>query len=135
MSQSPAELHVAVEAAVKARLELACAATSGPWIAEYSGETGHCVIPADAQSTREYVARTQLYAAHFDAEHIAVNNPVAVIFACEADLERLSEHNPGANVIALHWSACSCSSGKVCPELRRLVRVYAIEIPDGPTSV
>lgn len=58
---------------------IAEAATDGPWIAEVSGETGNCVIPADAQSTREYVAKTQLYAAVFDAEHIACHNPSRVL--------------------------------------------------------
>ncbi|UOE45505.1 hypothetical protein [Agromyces larvae] len=44
--------------------------TPGPWIAEYSGEQGHCVIPADADSTREAIALTRLYHAAYDAELI-----------------------------------------------------------------
>ncbi|MGV9756956.1 DUF6221 family protein [Streptomyces tricolor] len=59
-------------------------ATEGPWTAEVSGETGHCVIPSDAQSTREYVARTQLYAAAFDAEHMARHDPARVLRDVEA---------------------------------------------------
>ncbi|MFF8910182.1 DUF6221 family protein [Streptomyces olivaceoviridis] len=59
-------------------------ATEGPWTAEVSSETGHCVIPSDAQSTREYVARTQLYAAAFDAEHIARHDPARVLREVEA---------------------------------------------------
>lgn len=54
---------------------LADASTSGPWVAEYSGETGDCVIPHDAQSTREYVCRTQLYHRTADAEWIATMHP------------------------------------------------------------
>lgn len=72
-----------IAAFVRARLteweQTARQATEGPWIAEVSGETGHCVIPADAQSTREHVAKTQLYAAAFDAEHIAAHDPARVL--------------------------------------------------------
>lgn len=46
-------------------------ATEGPWVAEYSGEQGNCVIPNDAESTREAVAVTRLYDHHADAEFIA----------------------------------------------------------------
>lgn len=45
--------------------------TPGPWVAEYSREQGNCVIPADAQSTREAVAVTRLYHQVADAEFIA----------------------------------------------------------------
>ena len=54
-------------------------ATEGPWIDEFSGETGRCVIPADAENTREYVARTQLLAAMPDAQHIARWDPARVL--------------------------------------------------------
>ena len=47
------------------------AATEGPWVAEYSGETGDCVIPHDAQSTREAVAVTRLFHRTADANAIA----------------------------------------------------------------
>ncbi|MCG0069713.1 hypothetical protein CFC35_05650 [Streptomyces sp. FBKL.4005] len=67
-------------------------ATEGPWTAEVSGETGHCVIPSDAQSTREYVARTQLYAAAFDAEHIARHDPARVLREIEAKRRLLNEY-------------------------------------------
>ena len=45
--------------------------TDGPWVAEYSGEQGNCVIPHDAQSTREAVCTTHLYYQVADAEFIA----------------------------------------------------------------
>uniref|UniRef100_UPI003F495274 hypothetical protein n=1 Tax=Arthrobacter silvisoli TaxID=2291022 RepID=UPI003F495274 len=51
--------------------ERLAAATEGPWVAEYSGEQGNCVIPHDAQSTREAVAITRLYHQQADAEFIA----------------------------------------------------------------
>jgi len=71
---------------------IARAATEGPWIAEVSGETGHCVIPADAQSTREHVAKTQLYAAAADAEHIARHDPARVLAEVDAKRRILAEH-------------------------------------------
>ncbi|QBP30650.1 hypothetical protein SEA_LAHIRIUM_78 [Gordonia phage Lahirium] len=45
--------------------------TPGPRVAEYCREQGNCVIPADAQSTREAVAITRLYRQVADAEFIA----------------------------------------------------------------
>jgi len=45
--------------------------TEGPWIAEYSSEQGNCIIPHDAESTREAVATTHLYHQRADAEFIA----------------------------------------------------------------
>jgi hypothetical protein len=72
MPMTPAALLAAT--AVDMR-QLAEAATDGPWRAEYSGTTGNVVIPADAESTLEFVARTQLLNAYFDAEHIAAWDP------------------------------------------------------------
>ena len=54
--------------AIRAR---AAAATEGPWRAEYSWEQGNCVVPGDAQSTREAFAVTRLYHQAADAEFIA----------------------------------------------------------------
>jgi hypothetical protein len=69
-------------------------ATDGPWIAEVSGETGRCVIPVDAQSTREYVARTQLYAAVFDAEHIARHDPARILADIDAKRQIIDKCEP-----------------------------------------
>lgn len=49
------------------------AATDGPWTAEYSREQGHCVLPPDAESTREAVAVTRLFHQHADAKFIAAS--------------------------------------------------------------
>lgn len=70
-------------------------ATDGPWVDEFSGETGHCVIPSDAMSTREYVARTQLLAALPDARHIARHDPARVLREVEAKRRILAECRPG----------------------------------------
>lgn len=51
--------------------QLINAATYGPWFAEYSREQGHCVLPPDAESTREAVAVTRLFDQQADSEFIA----------------------------------------------------------------
>lgn len=56
---------------IEERRGIHSAATEGPWVAEYSGETGDCVIPHDAQSTREAVAVTRLFHRTADANAIA----------------------------------------------------------------
>lgn len=68
--------------------------TDGPWVAEYSGEQGNCVIPHDAQSTREAVCTTHLYYQVADAEFIAaarqlVPELVAELKTTRAQLETL----------------------------------------------
>lgn len=68
--------------------------TDGPWVAEYSGEQGNCVIPHDAQSTREAVCTTHLYYQVADAEFIAaarqlVPELVAELKTTRAQLDRL----------------------------------------------
>lgn len=68
--------------------------TDGPWVAEYSGEQGNCVIPHDAQSTREAVCTTHLYYQVADAEFIAaarqlVPELVAELKNTRAQLEQL----------------------------------------------
>ncbi|AVO21679.1 hypothetical protein I5I01_gp74 [Mycobacterium phage MooMoo] len=67
---SSEELSGESDAAERAR-ELLAQITPWPWVAEYSKEQGNCVIPADAQSTREAVCVTRLYHQVADAEFIA----------------------------------------------------------------
>ncbi|MDG5773909.1 hypothetical protein [Mycolicibacterium fortuitum] len=64
--------------------------TDGPWIAEYSGEQGNCVIPHDAQSTREAVATTHLYHQLADAEFIAQAR--TLVPELVAEVERLRSY-------------------------------------------
>lgn len=83
--------------------------TEGPWIAEYSGDQGNCVIPHDAQSTREAVCTTRLYHQVADARFIAwartgVPELTAALKAERAENERLRSalqkaQNPGAEWI------------------------------------
>jgi hypothetical protein len=115
---------------------IARAATDGPWVAEVSGETGNCVIPADAQSTREYVARTQLYAAAFDAEHIARHDPARVLREIDAK-RRLVELHHAEQVEAINADGDE-RSGYWCFECDgepfpcRTLRLLALPYADRP---
>lgn len=60
-----------VKAWIEERRAIHEATTEGPWVAEYSAETGDCVIPHDAQNTREAVAVTRLFHRTADANAIA----------------------------------------------------------------
>ncbi|WP_205879611.1 hypothetical protein [Mycobacterium paragordonae] len=62
--------------------------TDGPWVAEYSGEQGNCVIPHDAQSTREAVCTTHLYYQVADAEFIAAARTLVPALAAELEAAR-----------------------------------------------
>ena len=130
---TPAELHAAVTAAVQARLETARAATPGPWRVSVEGSEGSRISPdyGDLRERSRFIAliggRVQPEDG-YNARHIVANDPDVVIRACEADLQRLADHDPGSDAVAFHWSACPCSAGKVCPELRRFARVYGVEV-------
>lgn len=63
--------------------------TEGPWIAEYSSEEGNCVIPHDAESTREAVATTHLYHQRADAEFIAQARTLVPELVAEVEELRL----------------------------------------------
>lgn len=71
--------------------ELLAEITPGPWIAEYSGEQGNCVIPADAQSTREAVCVTRLYHQQADAEFIAAAPQLVADLANEVEQLQFTE--------------------------------------------
>ena len=82
--------------------------TDGPWVAEYSGEQGNCVIPHDAQSTREAVCTTHLYYQAADAEFIAaarqlVPELVAELKTTRAELERLHSWDGLMSLLDEHY--------------------------------
>jgi hypothetical protein len=124
------DLHAQVRAAVLARLEVARAATPGPWRDEYSGETGNIVLAEDSHHAREWVARTQLHAAVFDAKHIAANDPNTAIRMCERDLRVLERHwlavDQSSQVTVT--SCDSCGIDWPCDEIRDLAVAYGIEV-------
>ncbi|SED52518.1 hypothetical protein SAMN04490240_4106 [Rhodococcus pyridinivorans] len=74
--------------------KLLAKATDRPWIAEYSGPTGNCVIPHDAQSTLEAVAFTRILPAWHDAELIA-----AAVNALPALLDALDQADDHAKFL------------------------------------
>ena len=70
--------------------ERAEAATPGPWRAEYSKKSGHCVIDDESTNCLDSVARTTHYRDSADADHIASWHP-AVALLVAAMLEREAE--------------------------------------------
>ena len=103
------------------------AATEGPWVAECSGETGDCVIPHDAQSTREAVAVTRLFHRTADANAVAdahTNLPRA-LDALNAVLE-LHEPISGFEGDPSHWE-CKVRSDDRGPKPWPCPTVQAIE--------
>lgn len=98
-------------AEIEARLS---AATPGPWIAEYSGEQGNCVIPSDAQSTREAVCVTRLYHQQADAELIAhAPADLAALVAVVREVEAL--HRPDESRGTWDGYCRSCGKEWPCP--------------------
>lgn len=53
----------------------AWAATPGPWIAEYSKPSGHCVIDAESTNCLDSVARATHFRDSRDARFIATMHP------------------------------------------------------------
>ncbi len=51
------------------------AATPGPWIAEYSKKSGHCVIDAESRNALDSVARATHFRDVGDATFIATMHP------------------------------------------------------------
>lgn len=83
-----------VKAWIEERRTIHEAATEGQWVAEYSAETGDCVIPHDAQSTREAVAVTRLFHRTADANAIAdahnmLHRALSALEAVNAQIDRM----------------------------------------------
>ncbi|APU93074.1 hypothetical protein SEA_BUBBLES123_77 [Mycobacterium phage Bubbles123] len=132
--------------------------TEGPWIAEYSSEQGNCVIPHDAESTREAVATTHLYHQRADAEFIASARSLVPELIAEVErlhtwdglMELLDEHwpadifptlpdddkrDPGPRIISLlRWvSRLRAQETRIRKLAERAAEVRAWSEPDGPT--
>lgn len=86
------------------REQLEQAATEGPWRAEYSGAEGNCVIPHDAESTREAVAITRPYRSGANAEFIAAANPATVLRLLDALEAVLELHEMGMRPTSMHYN-------------------------------
>lgn len=149
-----ADLYPRIRAAIEGRLELARAATPGPWrtvwrdqeFAVIGGEHDpDNVMESVAEWT--YAVRTWEPEATADraecdttnAAFIAANHPAWAIRALEADLERLDRHVPqgwGEDTIRRHpavtderWCAWCADRALAwpCPEVFALARVYLEE--------
>ena len=53
------------------------------------------------------------------------------IRVCEADLERLDEHEPQHDGDAIEQWQCEVCGETPCDELHRIARVYGVEDPDA----
>jgi hypothetical protein len=75
------------------RREILDNGTEPPWIAEYSGITGHCVLPHDAEDAREALALTRSIYAGYDAVLIA-DGRTALPLALDAIEAEARRHYP-----------------------------------------
>ena len=62
--------------AAKTLRQRAEAATPGPWIAEYSKKSGHCVIDAESRNALDSVVRATHFRDVGDATYIATMHPL-----------------------------------------------------------
>ena len=140
-----ADLHTTLKAKVTAHLELAQAATPGPWhkTIDPTGVDNPEIFAAPAwfeeEDGRRYYGGRQIAVGgegnlnEADTEHIAANDPDHVIRACRADLERLELHQgilintdeePGWE---LNCWTCRGRPPSPCPEVRLIASVYGVE--------
>jgi len=134
------DLHEQLMAAANARLELARAATPGPW--RYNPEKmwnlpgmhfGEEFVGAGPLGNTTCVAGTGMCddpQSMADAAHIAANDPATVIRHCERDLQVLERHRPAEDEPRLcRW--CFGANGEdyfpwPCPEFTDLATAYDI---------
>jgi hypothetical protein len=119
---------------------VAQAATPGPW-EQVVDDHGRGEVDASiwADSITYYVAeKIASGGAHIaDAEHIALNDPRAVLSRCAADRRILARHAPhsmgGCTVCeAPHWGVKVCNRcyGKAwpCDDIKDLASIYGLEV-------
>ena len=133
-------LHDDLVAAVTERLELARAATPGPWVHHPAGfmgcgqvlTAGEGVEGGDIAGPTGDLYPRGGYSPRGDMAHIAANDPATVIRACEADLERLAVHSPCTPGCALHLVPMTCHycdiAARWCFEVRRVAYVYGLDL-------
>jgi Family of unknown function (DUF6221) len=130
-----------LRAAITQRLELAQAATPGPWRVAAEGSEGSRVAP-DYQDKRErtrFIAMVNGRVQPEDgrnARHIAANDPATIIRHCERDLKVLDRHRTCGtpDEIAAHPrypnTACAhCGSNPwPCEDIEWLAEAYQVVI-------
>jgi hypothetical protein len=123
------DLHVILVAAVQHRLELARAATPGPWSPDspwLSDVVNSALLGPVADCSIGTGFRPQSLE---DARHIAANSPDVVIRQCEADLRRLERHVPNAvESEAAGLCAYGWHEAWPCCDVRDLAASYAVEV-------
>lgn len=130
------DLYATLLAKVTAHLELAQAATPGPWRHVYLSEKLKHVISSGANCIDDGQRPVGSHYDREDAAHVAANSPAHVIRACRADLDRLEAHAPMAVIFepgigCLHdWTMMGMDdlSAWPCSEIRRIAAVYDVEV-------
>jgi hypothetical protein len=126
-----ADLHERLTAAVTERLDVARAATPGPW-SRY-GNLGYAVF-TEAYDDPDYDPPAVTHGSDMeaDAEYIALHDPADAIRRYERDLRVLERHRPAADEPGLcAW----CFAGDdylpyPCPEIRDLALAYEVELTE-----
>jgi len=131
-----ADLHERLTAAVEARLEVARAATPGPWAPDHpwlSDVVNSALLGAVADCSVGTGYRAQSLE---DARHIAAHDPATVIRHCERDLRVLRRHKVCHGLDPAYcphpqFNACHrCAQNHPCDEIRDLAEAYAVEVGD-----
>lgn len=124
------DLHEQLLAAVNARLEVARAATPGPWTTQGVGDFGWSVhfeggMPRGVETEDNRQGRD-------DADFIAANDPATVIRHCERDLRVLERHAPITGGGGTHLWCDHCDTTEwPCDEIRDLAAAYGTEVDDA----
>ena len=136
----PDDLHARLTAALRARLDVARAATPGPWAIwrdlDHQGfytvgdEAG--VIPEGQQMAEGECNPTAHVYVEWDARFIAANDPATEIRRAEALLRVVERHARATVAGVCDW----CSNDQwvaraPCPDIRDLAAGEGIEVGDG----
>lgn len=122
------DLHAQLDAAVRARLEVARAAAdvhgAPHWGCQLTDTGWRACTPAEDGISVSGVEEV--------AEHVAANDPATVIRMCERDLRVLARHKVCKQVNHFHATggAChQCSDLQPCPDIRDMAVAYGLLDP------
>lgn len=132
----PDDLHTTLTAAVQARLDVARAATPGPWRVCAEGSEGSRIAPASGTMREQsrfigiMNGRVQPEDGR-NARHIALNDPAFVIRSGGRDVAVLKRHEPVYQIPLTEggqrWVCRSRCKPVPCVELAELATVYGVE--------
>lgn len=143
-----ADLHADLTAAVTALMELAQAATPGPWYSRYGGERGQVYASGPGRIVALLPDEESDAKPAPNSRHIAANDPATVIRHCQRDLEVLQRHAACTTThtpaeLALAWDLhrldfhhtdpyCHrCLQPQPCPEVLSMARAHGVEASHG----